>query len=206
MKNSIKIKSVLCVAIAAFTIQINAQNKDRTSRNNKDSKNRTSIRDNNRGNSQNRVSRSVTKSDIRYKTAKRRVNSYRNTPRNSVAIRHNNRTYHYDNNRFYRNYNGRFISVAPRPGLRINRLPVGFRTVRFGNRNFFNFGGIFYINVNNQYEVVRPEIGTIVYELPQDAEKVFINGGVFYEFNDIVYERIQHNGARAYEVVSFVNY
>lgn len=64
---------------------------------------------------------------------------------------------------------------------------------------------MFYIQSGSDYEVVDPEIGTIVYELPSDYEKVTIDGQTYYEYGNILYEKVQDNGARAYEVVGFID-
>ena len=139
-----------------------------------------------------------------YRTPKKKVVSVRNLPRKTQVVRHNGLKYHYDNNRFYRYYGGRYVVVVPRVGLRINTLPVGHVRVAFGNRHYFWFDGIFYINVGNEYEIVQPEIATIIYELPSSYERVKIDGYTYYEYNDVLYEKVQVDGIRAYEVVGFI--
>ncbi|MBU2996282.1 hypothetical protein KO500_07540 [Cellulophaga baltica] len=197
MKSTIRNIGLSVLAVVAFTVQANAQSRSTK-------KTTTTTTTTTRSNA--KTSRVVKRSNVQYKTPKKKVVTYRKIPSKSktVTVRNNNNTYQYDNNRFYRSYNGRYIAVAPKPGVRISRLPVGYRTIRHGGRSYFNFGGIFYISINNQYEVVQPEVGTIVYELPNDAEKVIIEDQVLYEYNDVIYERIQYDGTRAYEVVGFI--
>ena len=146
----------------------------------------------------------VPSTKVVYKKPKRKVVTVRTLPRNKVVVNNRGVRYHYVNNKFYRYYGGRYINVAPRPGLRIKVLPTGFRTVVYAGRNYFWFDGIFYLRAGDQYEVVYPEVGTLVYELPDNAEKVEIDGNLLYESNDVLYEKIQVDGTRAYEVVGII--
>lgn len=151
------------------------------------------------------VQKSMPRKSVVYTTPKKKVLTVRTLPKTTVIINNKGTNYYYDQNTYYRFNGGRYMPVAPTLGLRINVLPIGYRSIVFNNHTYFSHRGIYYIANNNEYEVVAPEIGTTVYELPEDAEKVTIDGQELYEFNDVLYEKIQKDGTRAYEVIGYVN-
>lgn len=146
----------------------------------------------------------VPKSKVVYKKSKAKVVATRTIPNKKVVVSPKGTNYYYSNNKFYRSYNGRYIAVAPKVGLRIGFLPTGFRTVIFAGRSYAYYDGIYYDQIGDEYEVVYPEIGTIIYQLPDDYEKVEYDGQLLYEANGVLYERVQVDGTRAYEVVGIV--
>ncbi len=150
-----------------------------------------------------KVNRNVPTKNVTYTKPKKKVVSRRNVP-NRTVINHKGQKYYYDNHKYYTQSRGHYVVIPPKVGFRIKVLPPNYRRVPFRNYNYYNAYGIFYIQINNEYEVVDPEIGTIVYELPDDYEKVIIDGETYYEYANILYEKIQVNGARAYEVVGFI--
>ena len=146
----------------------------------------------------------VPRSKVTYKKPRAKVVATRSIPNKRVVVSPRGVNYYYANNRFYRSYNGRYIAVAPKVGLRIGFLPNGYRTIVFAGRNYFYFDGIYYDQIGDEYEVVYPELGTIIYELPDEYEKVEYDGQLLYEANGVLYERVQVDGTRAYEVVGIV--
>lgn len=138
-----------------------------------------------------------------YKKPKTKVVAVR-TLSNRTIIKHKGASYYYSNNRFYTYSGGSYIVIAPKIGFRIQTLPVGYIKIKHPNRDYFWFNGIFYNNVDDGYEVVEPEIGTIIYELPDEYERVEVDGNTYYEFDNVLYEKIQIDGARAYEVIGFI--
>ena len=148
-------------------------------------------------------SKRVNSKTVVYKSPKKKVTSVRVLP-NRRVIKHKGTNYYYSNNRYYTYSGGRYVSIRPKIGFRINQLPSNAVIIKHRNRNYRWLNGIFYIQINNEYEVVEPEIGTVIYQLPSDYERVVINGQTFYEFSNVLYEKIQINGTRAYEVVGFI--
>ncbi|MGB5434838.1 MAG: DUF6515 family protein [Maribacter sp.] len=146
----------------------------------------------------------VPRARVVYRKPTAKVVATRSIPNKKVVVSHRGVNYYYANNRFYRPYNGRYIAVAPKVGLRIGFLPLGYRTVVFAGRNHFYYDGIYYDQIGDEYEVVYPEIGTLIYELPDNYEKVVYDGQLLYEVNGVLYERVQVDGTRAYEVVGIV--
>ncbi|WP_027418425.1 DUF6515 family protein [Crocinitomix catalasitica] len=146
----------------------------------------------------------VARKTVVYKTPKRKVVAVRNIPGNKVMIQHKGVSVYYDNHKFYRLNGGSYFPVLPGVGLRVNSLPIGYRTVIINNRNFYSYDGVYYTQNDNYYEVVQPEIGTVVFELPEGTEKVTVDGMQLYEYNDVLYEKIQQNGTRAYEIVGVI--
>ncbi|NNE75748.1 MAG: hypothetical protein HKN31_01605 [Pricia sp.] len=122
----------------------------------------------------------ISRTKVVYKNPKTKVIAQRTLPNKREVVSKTGSKLYVSDNRFYRNYNGRYIRVAPRAGLRIGVLPRGYRTVVFSGRNYFLFDGIYYESIASEYEVVYPEIGTVIYELPEDYEKVEFDGEVLY--------------------------
>ena len=60
-----------------------------------------------------------------YKKPKRKVVAVRTLP-NRTTIKHKGINYYYSNNRFYTYSGGSYIAIAPKIGLRIRTLPVGY--------------------------------------------------------------------------------
>ena len=138
-----------------------------------------------------------------YKKPTRKVVAVR-TLSNKTIVKHKGISYYYSNNRFYTYSGGSYIVIAPKIGFRIKTLPVGYIKIKHPNRDYFWFNGVFYNNVDDGFEVVEPEIGTIIYELPDEYERVEVDGNTYYEFDNVLYEKIQIDGARAYEVTGFI--
>lgn len=145
----------------------------------------------------------VSRASVIYKTPKHKVIT-RRTLSDRRVIPFKGDKYYYDRHKFYTFSGGRYIPIIPRVGFRIDLLPLNYITIHYGNMKYYWCDGIFYNRIGDGYEVVKPELGTVVYELPDDVDRVEINGFVYYEFDDILYEKIQKDGARAYEVVGFV--
>ncbi|MFZ1808879.1 MAG: DUF6515 family protein [Cyclobacteriaceae bacterium] len=182
MKTLIKVYILPAVLLVAFTCQVAAQKK----RNIKIS------------------SGKVPSTKVIYKTPQKKVVSVRTIP-NRTVIKYKNQNYYYANNKYYTQSRGRYIVIAPKVGFRIKVLPVNYKRIRFNTYNYYYAQGIFYVQINNDYEVVDPEVGTVVDELPADYEKVTIDGETYYEYANILYEKVQVNGARAYEVVGIID-
>ncbi|MAU16994.1 MAG: hypothetical protein CMH46_15810 [Muricauda sp.] len=146
----------------------------------------------------------VSRVKVVYKRPRTKVVAVRTLPHTRRVILHKGTKLYFANNRYYRYYNGRYIVVAPKIGVRLSFLPQGYVNVVFGNRNYYMFQGVYYEKDGDEYEVVYPELGTIIYELPEDYEKVEVDGLTYYESNNVLYEKIQVDGTRAYEVVGII--
>ncbi len=146
----------------------------------------------------------VPRTKVTYKKPRAKVLAVRTIPNKRTIVSTRGEKYFFSNNRYYRYYNGRYIHVAPRVGLRIGILPPGFRTIVFAGRSYFYFDGIYYEPSGDEYEVVYPELGTVIYELPDNYEKVEYDGDLLYEANGVLYEKVQVDGTRAYEVVGII--
>ena len=146
----------------------------------------------------------VSRDKVVYKTPKRKVLSYRALPGRSV-VNYKGIKYYYKGNKYYAYSGGRYISIVPKIGFKINVLPIGYLKIHHNNIDYYWYDGVFYNRIGRGYEVIEPEIGTVVSELPHDHEKVQIDGLIYYEFNNVLYEKIQLKGTRAYEIVGFID-
>ncbi|MBQ0117884.1 MAG: hypothetical protein KBS98_08245, partial [Flavobacterium sp.] len=108
----------------------------------------------------------VDRANVDYKKNNRRVSTVRRVPNNSQQINHNQNTYQYNNGKYYMDYQGRYIQVPPRSGMRVNAIPTAAIQITFGSTNYFYSDGIYYNRYNNYYEVMEPEIGMVVSALP----------------------------------------
>jgi hypothetical protein len=74
------------------------------------------------------------------------------------------------------------------PGMRIDRLPDGYRRFGLRGHDYFYFGGVFYDGGSSGYVVVAPPIDADVPDLPPGAETIqgpdgniyYYGGGAFY--------------------------
>lgn len=150
------------------------------------------------------LSKKIYRKNVTYKKTKKKVTAVRTLSKSKKVIKHNGRSFYYDNNKFYRLNGGRYVPVTPNVGLQIRTLPVNYKRVVYNKNNYFLYNGIFYKKQNNFYEVVRPARGTIIYDLPNGYEKVIINNELFYEYNNTLYEKVKIRRNRAYKVVGFI--
>jgi hypothetical protein len=65
-------------------------------------------------------------------------------------------------------------------GMRVNRLPDGYRRIHVRNHDFFFFEGVFYDDEPSGYEVVAPPVDADIPDLPPGAETVEVDGTVYY--------------------------
>lgn len=207
MKKIILPVAMLFLAMNIYSSRITAQDRDRGGRNNNS---RPTVNNDTRRASgvqthDNRNLGTVSWNDAQLKKEKANVVAVRQLPSRSERIVYDNRTYQYNNGRFYMERGGRYIQVPPKRGLRINALPPQYVQVHFGNLSYFFFDGIFYTGNNGYYEVVNPAIGTIVDALPSDYEKVVYRGETFYEYNGILYEKVRTSYGKGYQVVGYLD-
>ncbi|SIQ65064.1 DUF6515 family protein [Maribacter ulvicola] len=194
MKSNTKTYTVLGLLLVALAIPSTAQTRKRTVTKMTTTRTTTVAKTPGR----------VSSKKVQYRTPTKKIVSVRTVP-NSAVIKHNGQNYYYSNNRYYTASRGRYISIAPKVGFRIHRLPQNYVRINFNNHLYFNVDGIFYVASNAGYEVVEPEIGTIVYELPDGYEKVIVDNLTYYEYSNILYEKVQVDGSRAYVVVGIVD-
>lgn len=65
-------------------------------------------------------------------------------------------------------------------GMRVNRLPDGYRHFRFRDHDYYYFEGVFYDDEPSGYVVITPPVDADVPDLPPGAETVVANGTVYY--------------------------
>jgi hypothetical protein len=67
-----------------------------------------------------------------------------------------------------------------RPGMRIDRLPDGFRRIGIRGHAYFYFGGLFYDEGQSGYVIIAPPIDAEIPELPPGAETVVMGDTIYY--------------------------
>jgi Family of unknown function (DUF6515) len=65
-------------------------------------------------------------------------------------------------------------------GMRIDRLPDGYRRIHVRDHDFFFFGGVFYDDGPSGYVVCAPPVDADIPELPPGTETVVVGGTVYY--------------------------
>jgi hypothetical protein len=65
-------------------------------------------------------------------------------------------------------------------GMRINRLPDGYRRIGIRGHPYFYFEGVYYDDGPSGYVIVAPPLGAIIPELPPGAESVVIGDTIYY--------------------------
>jgi Family of unknown function (DUF6515) len=65
-------------------------------------------------------------------------------------------------------------------GMRINRLPDGYRRFRVHDRDYFYFQGVFYDDESSGYVVVAPPVDAEIPGLPPGAETVVVGNTIYY--------------------------
>ncbi len=72
-------------------------------------------------------------------------------------------------------------------GMRIDRLPDGYRRIGVRGHPYFFFQGVFYDNGPSGYVVIAPPVDAVITDMPPDAETVVVGdtyyyyaGGAFY--------------------------
>ncbi|HEY1718939.1 MAG TPA: DUF6515 family protein, partial [Verrucomicrobiae bacterium] len=72
-------------------------------------------------------------------------------------------------------------------GMRIDRLPDGYRRFRIHDHDYFYFGGVYYDSGPSGYVVVNAPVDADIPELPPGAETVEANGTVYYYVDGVFY-------------------
>jgi Family of unknown function (DUF6515) len=67
-----------------------------------------------------------------------------------------------------------------RPGMRIERLPEGFRRIGVRGHAYFYFGGLFYNEELSGYVIIAPPVDADIPALPPDAQTVVVGDTVYY--------------------------
>jgi Family of unknown function (DUF6515) len=67
-----------------------------------------------------------------------------------------------------------------RPGMRINRLPEGYRRLGVRGHAYFYYGGLFYDDEASGYVIIAPPVDAEIPELPPGAETVVVGNTVYY--------------------------
>lgn len=65
-------------------------------------------------------------------------------------------------------------------GMRIDRLPDGYRRFDLRGHPFFYFEGVYYDNGPAGYVIIAPPMDADISDLPPGAETVVVNGTVYY--------------------------
>jgi hypothetical protein len=65
-------------------------------------------------------------------------------------------------------------------GMRIDRLPDGYRRFRLHNHDFFFFGGVYYDSGPAGYVVCAPPVGAYIPELPPGTETIQVGDTIYY--------------------------
>ncbi len=65
-------------------------------------------------------------------------------------------------------------------GMRINRLPDGYRRFRLHDHDFFYFGGVYYDGDASGYVVCAPPVDADIPELPPGTETIQLGDTVYY--------------------------
>ncbi|PVD52273.1 hypothetical protein DC498_11155 [Terrimonas sp.] len=194
---------IFMFVIAAGSLHVSAQERNRGQSNS-----RPEVRSDRQPASSQKDSRrnvgTISRDNAQFKKEKVKVVATRQKPAGAERVVYNNRTYDYNNGRFYIENNGRYIQTPPPRGMRIKNLPSNYVRVNFGNSLYYFLEGVFYFDRSGFYEVVNPQIGTIVDALPADYEKVVYNGYTYYEYNGILYDRVTTSYGRGYQVVGYL--
>jgi len=74
-------------------------------------------------------------------------------------------------------------------GMRVDRLPDGYRHFRFRDHDYFYFEGVFYDDEPSGYVVIAPPVDADVPDLPPGSETVVANGIVYYYVAGAFYEQ-----------------
>jgi hypothetical protein len=65
-------------------------------------------------------------------------------------------------------------------GMRIDRLPEGYRRFRLHDHDFFYFGGVYYDSGPSGYMVCAPPVDAAIPELPPGTETIQVGDTVYY--------------------------
>lgn len=72
-------------------------------------------------------------------------------------------------------------------GMRVDRLPDGYRRFRFHDHDYFYFEGVFYDDQPSGFVVITPPVDADIPELPPGVETVVANGTVYYYAGGVFY-------------------
>lgn len=129
-----------------------------------------------------------------------------NLPTNHSIVKHKNHNYHYSGGSFYVFTNNQYRLTYPRRGVRIQRLPVGYRTIVVGGSSRYYYNGIFYNQIGNEYEVIDPPLGSIVPQIPiENSTVILIAEKSYYQYNSILFEPVMTPEGTQYRVIEKYN-
>ncbi len=64
-------------------------------------------------------------------------------------------------------------------GMRMNRLPDGYRRFHVHDHDYFYFEGVFYDDESSGYEVIAPPVDVEISDLPPGAETVVVDNTIY---------------------------
>ncbi len=105
----------------------------------------------------------------------------------ALAIRFRNIKYRYYAGIWYAPRGAKWVIIAPPVGIRIVRLPVGYRSFILAGIHYHYYYGTYYREKGSEYEVVDTPIGAEVDALPQGYETKTVNGEEYYVLDDVYY-------------------
>jgi len=106
---------------------------------------------------------------------------------NSLSIRFGGIGYRFHSGVWYKPHGAKWMVSRPSYGMRIQVLPVGYRTINIGQRNYFYYYGTYYVNTDKAYEVVEAPIGAEIGSLPDGSNTVEVDGNIYYVLDGIYY-------------------
>jgi len=194
-------------AIILNVASVNAQNRSRNARvekNGRDSRNERSDRNNKSGFRERRPSetdynyRSNVHFAPRYSVFK---NNFRK-PSKHIRLTYGGNPYYYNNGLFYTGYGTNYNLIRPPFGIRLGILPRGYWSLQYGGYPYYYYSGVFYQTTdNNEYEVVQAPLGALIPELPKDAKQIVVNGQMFYEYLGTYYKEVLDEQGKVQYVV-----
>ena len=72
-------------------------------------------------------------------------------------------------------------------GMRVDRLPDGYRRFRIHDHDFFYYGGVYYDGGASGYVVVDPPLDADIPELPPGAETLQVGNSIYYYVDGAFY-------------------
>lgn len=122
-------------------------------------------------------------------------------PAQTRLIRFNRIDYRFSDGIFYKPHRNQYVVVAAPLGIRITRLPIGYRSMSIRNRTYFYYNGTYYLAKGKDFEVVQAPLGALVESIPDGYQEIEIDGNTYYLVEDTQYKAVIHEGEIMYEVI-----
>lgn len=141
---------------------------------------------------------------VRYRHLPKRGKLVRKLGVGFIGVRFKGVHFRFHNGVCYRPRGNRFMVIRAPLGIRIRKLPLGYRRFLLGTRHYFYYYGTYYVKADNanEYIVVDAPLGAKIDALPEGYDTLEVNGITYYRLDNVYYKFIVNSDKDTHFIVT----